>query len=41
MSCSSKRFTSVINMKLTGYVNTLEVIGSEQVGFTGRDFQRF
>ena len=31
--CLSKLFASVINMRLTEYVNTLDVIGPEQAGF--------
>ena len=33
ISCLSKLFTNVINMRLTEYVNTLDVIGPEQAGF--------
>ena len=33
ISCLSKVFTSVINMRLTEYVNTLDLIGPEQAGF--------
>ena len=33
ISCLSELFTSVINMRLTKYVNTLDVIGPEQAGF--------
>ena len=32
-SCLSKLFTSKITMRLTEYVNTLDVIGPEQAGF--------
>ena len=33
ITCLSKLFTSVINMRLTEYVNTLDVIGPNQAGF--------
>ena len=36
ISCLSKLFTSVINMRLTEYVNRLDVIGPEQAGLRSR-----